>query len=168
MFYGTEQEWTAADEVKRKAEEGVVTLAVFETSRECKVVDLARMPEVPSLFDPEHDPKRRSELVFLHHFAEDISKTVKEGDETTEYLPTQEVAAYLLKKLKPKVQGILYKSSFTKQGCDPRSLLGGVSVALAVTNWRCIESESYREKFIGKYRLCLVLVPGSKKEITVI
>jgi hypothetical protein len=54
LFYGAQDPETAVREANgRSRTSNLVTIAEFETSRDCQIVDFARLRPVPSLFDPE-------------------------------------------------------------------------------------------------------------------
>lgn len=53
MFYGAIERDAAIREVAVRSENKLATSGRFETSRPCIVVDFTRLPETPSMFDPE-------------------------------------------------------------------------------------------------------------------
>jgi hypothetical protein len=73
MFYGSDTETTALSEVEQT---GFATVAQFVTQRPFKVLDLTRMPDVPSIFDPQ-PTYERAPLSFLHNFLDDLTKRVQ-------------------------------------------------------------------------------------------
>lgn len=85
MFYGADDEATAIAETYTPTQ-GVpttVTVARFETAREMRVVDLADLSPVPSLFDEERS-HLRSGISFLRDFVQDVAKPIKkDGREHT-------------------------------------------------------------------------------------
>jgi hypothetical protein len=122
MFYAARDELTTLMETPLSGDdEGLmVTLATFETLVEMPVLDLTRLPEVPSLFD-ENRRHLRDEPIFLHHLTRDISTPIeKDGMEHIEYRPTQVVTEYFRRVFKTKagrsIMGILYPSSKWKKG----------------------------------------------------
>jgi len=122
MFYAASDEATAIAETPadQNGVKSMLTLATFETLKDMRVVDLARLPGVPSLFD---DARRhlRDEAMFLYDFVRDLSKPIeKDGLEHIEYVPTQIVTEYFRRVFKTKtgqhVNGILYPSSRRRRG----------------------------------------------------
>jgi hypothetical protein len=100
------------------------SVAEFELLKDFQVVDLTRIPHVPSIF--EGGP--RESLRFLRHFAKDVSQPFTPDRELhIEYTPTQVVSEYLRHRLRDKqgrpILGLLYKSA----ECE-----GGVNLALFV------------------------------------
>jgi hypothetical protein len=95
----------------------VATVATFRTTEECRVVDLARLPDVPSIFDARRESTReRAELGFLHGFWRDVSAPIERDDRVhIEYVPTQVVSEYLRYLLRDAegrgVHGLAYDSA---------------------------------------------------------
>jgi hypothetical protein len=89
----------------------------FVNDRELLILDLTRLPEVPSVFaelpDTMGDP--RPQLGFLHSISRDISRPIARDDRVhVEYVPTQIVTEYVrtvVKIGKRKIDGIRYNSS---------------------------------------------------------
>jgi hypothetical protein len=117
IFYGADQAETALWEVASRA--GVLALGTFETQRDVRVLDLTVIPSVPSLFDAERASARQG-LMFLHRFAQEISRPVaKDSLVHIEYLPTQVTSEYLRFNFQPGGQpldGIWYRSSRHRGG----------------------------------------------------
>lgn len=66
----------------------------WKTLRKLVVLDLSRLPALPSQFD-ETKRRRREALLFLDNFVCDISKPVGSGyNDQIEYVPTQVVSEY--------------------------------------------------------------------------
>lgn len=142
MFYGASDERTAIRETAiGKMKRGrVVNLGASETLEEFLVLDLTRLPSVPSIFSERR--YLRPVLIFLHSFVRDLSKPKKkDGREHTEYVPTQIVTEYIRHSFRrydgQLVRGILYPSSrvpggtacvlfFTREDCGvlPRDHFG--------------------------------------------
>lgn len=81
MFYGSDMEETALAEIDQS---GFATVANFKTLKAFQVLDLTRIPGVPSLFDQQMG-HQRSAIIFLHNFLEDFAKKVdKDGREHIE------------------------------------------------------------------------------------
>jgi hypothetical protein len=122
IFYGAEDPATAVVEVKNaetNTERSATTVGVFEPLRPLRVVDLARIPEVPGLFGP--DGPLRPAILFLRDFAEDMSKRVsRDGLEHVDYVPTQVVAEWLRYEFRPegeRVDGVAYRSAQSPGVC---------------------------------------------------
>jgi len=117
MFYGSDTETTALSEVEQT---GFATVAQFVTQRPFKVLDLTRMPDVPSIFDPQPSYER-APLTFLHNFLDDLTKrVVKDGREHIEYIPTQVITEYFrhvfLDHEQERLKGIIYPSARSESG----------------------------------------------------
>jgi hypothetical protein len=117
MFYGAFDKKTATMETYDSLSdlEYVVTTAVFETARDFPVLDLTRLPKLPSIFDSE-ERDRRPGIIFLQNFTKDLSKQIeKDGREHIEYIPTQVVTEYFHHIFKSEesgnLKGILYPSA---------------------------------------------------------
>ena len=126
MFYGAYDAETARREVfdHGRWSEGktMITVGTFVANTPLRVVDLrkAKMPPVPSIFDPQKRPSR-SAIQFLRSFAKQMTEPiVKDGTEHVEYVPTQVVAEYFRRMFKDDkgnpVQGILYDSCHFESG----------------------------------------------------
>jgi hypothetical protein len=131
LFYGAADSATAVAEMSHSARP-LVTLAEFVTTRDLRVVDLSRIPEVPSLFN-ETQAYRRPSLLFLHDFAEAISQPIVDDDrEHIDYVPTQVVTDYLRRVFRDAdgspIDGLLYRSSRHE---------GGECCVLFVSNEEC-------------------------------
>lgn len=135
MFYGSGDADTAIAEMGHSPRPAA-TYAEFVTLRDMQVVDLSRIPKVPSLFDEKraHD---RPAFRFLHDFSAAISQPIA-GDEREhiEYVPTQVVTDYFRRIFRnddgSSVDGLLYRSS-------RRS--GGECCVLFVANAECVDLE---------------------------
>lgn len=146
MFYGSEQDDVAIDEVSQGVSDGWVTVGAFETSELIFVLDLTDLPDTPSMFEPGHNVNSRKEIEFLYHFVNELSRPIKTEDEEIDYVPTQVVSEYVMRMLqeslpsqfRQQVVGILYPSAVRDRSA-PRSLLGGVSVVLDIPRSRCID-----------------------------
>ena len=130
MTYVSEDEETAL--LETVDENGCYSIGRFELARSATVLDLTRIPEVPSFFDLAGAPQRDA-IIFLREFANDVSKPIdrdaKVGRFHVEYVPTQVVTEYLrvspsLRKL--NVEGLRFTSSRTQSGVS-LVLLGDVT-----------------------------------------
>ena len=144
MFYGAADPDTAIEEVASSSERTHVTWCQFELTEELRVVDLTRLPAVPSMFDPELGRLRR-EISFLHMFVKQLVDRVEPDHEDIEYVPTQIVSEYLLHVLDEgeRVRGLIYQSSVAQGAC----------VALDICNDHCIGPETPAESNSPHLRL---------------
>ncbi len=109
-----------------------VTGAVFQPAKPLLLLDLTKLPEMPSQFD-EENRHLRAPLAFLRSFAHDLTKPVaRDGYEHVDYVPTQVVTEYVRYQLKAEedksVDGIMYTSSRNP---------GGVSLVLFIDGTQC-------------------------------
>ena len=116
MTYALEHRETALAETADEA--GFFAVGEFVTERDALILDLTRLPEIPSVFaelpdTSEYDPRPR--LNFLHHVSREISKPIARDDRVhVEYVPTQVVTEYVRSAVRIKgdpVEGIRYASS---------------------------------------------------------
>lgn len=122
MFYGATKKTTSILETIQKGAESknMATVAIFETLNEFNVLDLTKLPKLPSFYD-EENAKERSIIAFLRSFVEDVSTPIdKDGREHIEYVPTQiftEYFRYLFRDIDDnEIHGILYPSSKNRRG----------------------------------------------------
>lgn len=88
------------------------------TARELRYLDLAELPEVPSIFDMSARMERPW-LFFLHRFAQEIAKPVKADAGDIDYVPTQVLTEYVRHVLggpDDPVLGIRYGSAVHPDG----------------------------------------------------
>jgi len=117
MTYVSEDERTALLETADK--DGTYALGTFELVRKATVLDLTKVPEVPSIFDLGRAPVREA-IIFLREFAEEMSKPIaRDGRVHVEYVPTQVVTEYL--RVSPEarredLEGVRFSSSRQKDG----------------------------------------------------
>jgi len=96
MMYVSEDAGTALAETVDQ--EGTYVVGEFVTERGALILDLAELPETPSIFyevpdSMEYDP--RQNLIFLHHIAREISRPIARDDRVhVEYVPTQVVTEF--------------------------------------------------------------------------
>lgn len=94
MLYVSGNSATAVAEVRSGPPSGIIfTIAEFEKTRPLRILDLSTIEAVPSLFDPERRHMRMA-LIFLRHFAEEISKPIADIEKPYEYVPTQVMTEY--------------------------------------------------------------------------
>ena len=121
MFYGSVDKLTAQKEVSHDAKDpAVVTVGTFVTLKEIKVLDLTRVPPVPSLFDLANHGIRPA-CIFLNAFVDDLTKpVVKDGREHVKYVPSQVVTEYFRHIFRDDdevpIHGILYPSAVNDGG----------------------------------------------------
>ena len=121
MFYGSDNVETTIKETSSGP--GYYAVGRFETLRHATLLDLTRIPPIPSLFArvPESAEIRpRRVLKFLHHVAGQVSIPIERGDRVhVEYVPTQIVTEFIRDRLtseNSRIDGIKYASS-----ANPRS-----------------------------------------------
>jgi HEPN/RES N-terminal domain 1/RES domain len=111
MFYGCDDIQTVVAEIGSHTAKRFAVIGAFETTRPLQVVDLATLPPIPSVFDPEKR-KYYYDLLFLHGFTQDLSApVVMDGREHIEYVPTQVVTEYLRWLPTVAIDGILFRSA---------------------------------------------------------
>lgn len=134
MFYGAGDPETVIAEMGH-SDLPVATIAEFETMRDLRLMDLNKIPEVPSLFD-ELNAAERPAFRFLRNFAEAISQPISaDGREHIDYVPTQVVTDYFRRIFKDdeggRLNGLLFRSSRHD---------GGQCCVLFVENGQCVDS----------------------------
>jgi RES domain/HEPN/RES N-terminal domain 1 len=148
MFYAAFDEATAVAETQRGDVGGQTVVATFATSRDCRILDLADLPNVPSLFDDARREDRWS-LGFLHAFRDRIIVPVVPDDRVhIDYVPTQIVSEYLRLWFAPDggdIDGVIFPSS---------RRAGGRCAAMFVDGENCREQDEECGDADG---LCLVL-----------
>jgi RES domain-containing protein len=94
-----------------------VAMASYVTAEEMKILDLSKLPQVPSPFDAAKRSER-DELIFLANFVWDIKQPVqKDGSEHIDYVPTQVICEFFAQAFqsssnkKLRVAGIKYPSA---------------------------------------------------------
>ena len=116
MTYASEDRETALAETSDEA--GTFAVGEFVTERAALILDLTRLPAVPSVFSElpdtyEYDPRPR--LNFLNHVSREISKPIARDDRVhVEYVPTQVVTEYVRSAISINgrpIEGIRYASS---------------------------------------------------------
>lgn len=141
LFYGALDADTAVREIWTGPEPGreLVSVGRFSNSAPLSVIDLASLPEVPSIFD-EARRHLRPPMWFLHEFSDRISAPVRtparSEAEMVEYVPTQVVSEYFrtifARDYGVTVQGLLYRSAASE---------GGICCALFVEREHCVDQE---------------------------
>ncbi len=112
MFYCSPHKDICVSEVVdlSNGKEPYYTVAYFTPIRRLKLVDLTKLPKLPSIFDKDKN-KHIETIFFLKAFIRDLSKAIKKGDEIIDYVPTQIVTEYIRYNPDLDVDGIVYFSS---------------------------------------------------------
>ena len=92
MMYGSETKLTAIHESGAP----YVSVGKFEFARDVRILDLADLPEIPSIFSGIERRKLLG-LVFMHAFAKDIARPICRDDRSIhfEYIPSQVITEYI-------------------------------------------------------------------------
>jgi RES domain-containing protein len=118
MFYGALEKNTALEEVKAVGQT-VASVGRFALLKSIRVIDLTKLPPVPSIFDDD-TPQERAGIGFLREFVRDSTAPIARDDrEHLEYVPTQIVTEYFRHRFSyeledgklSQVYGVLYPSS---------------------------------------------------------
>jgi hypothetical protein len=128
------------------------SVAEFELLEDLLVVDLSRVPHVPSIFED----KPRESIIFLRDFKKDVSRPITPDQEVhVEYTPTQVVSEYLRHRFSnasgKTVSGVLYESAKAK---------GGKNVALFIESEQV---EGVPQKSLNRKAYLLKLVNVTEK-----
>ncbi|MGH6871087.1 MAG: HEPN-associated N-terminal domain-containing protein [Rhizomicrobium sp.] len=122
MMYVSEDANTAVREAACAT--GNYSVGTFRILRDVAILDLASLPNVPTIFaevsdTAEVDP--RTPLIFLHSLAEDISRPIVRDDRIhIDYVPTQVVTEFVRGTMRDeggsRIDGIRYRSSRSDDG----------------------------------------------------
>jgi hypothetical protein len=132
MTYLAEDVTTALEET---AGPGTDTYEVgtFKPLKPLSVVDLTRIPEVPSIFDVSRQSEREN-ILFLCHFVRDLSKPIERegGSIHIDYVPTQIVTEYFRSSKALRRGGVigLRYASARREGGTCLVLFGGQELVL--------------------------------------
>jgi len=139
MFYGAFDVETAKAETLDPLHQAGQTMSIgtFRSRRTLRVLNLADLPSMPSVFDGENQYLIHP-LRFLHSFAGDIARPIaRDGREHIEYVPTQVVTEYFRRVFRTgdghKLDGIVYSSSRTG---------AGHAFVLFVENGDCVDADA--------------------------
>jgi hypothetical protein len=118
MTYLAFDQNTALDEVlaptSPTSRRSTYVVGEFRLARELPILDLTRIPAIPSMFDLKQRRKRDA-TIFLRKFEHDVSKAIARDDRVhVEYIPTQVVTEYLRSHPRLRnagVLGIRYRSA---------------------------------------------------------
>lgn len=113
----------------------VACIATFRLREATSVIDLGRLPPVPSLFDPQASRRERAELSFLHAFDRDLSAHIERDDRVhIDYVPTQVVTEYIRRVFRDRrglpIQGLAF---------DSAQVQGGRNIVLFIQQDQCVE-----------------------------
>ena len=123
MFYVSDNPETALRETAKSA--GTFAIGKFRTQREAKILDLAEVPPIPSIFESipdtlEYDP--RPPAIFLNYFATELSKPIARDERVhVEYIPTQIITEYFRTEFMHEggtLDGIRYRSARHTNHCS--------------------------------------------------
>ena len=146
LFYGALDRDTVIQEIYDPSKKPVLLSTVkFETMRDINILDLTKLPQIPSLFD-EQWRGYRAVLIFLNAFLKDIAKPIsKDGHEHIEYVPSQVLTEYFQHVHKfddgEGLDGIYYPSS---------RCANGISCVLFFKDWNCIIDRADNKDFYEK------------------
>jgi hypothetical protein len=124
MFYGSDQGETALRETAQSLGPGTYALGEFSNARQIFLLDLANLPDIPSLFQEipdsmEYNPRRV--LQFLHHVSWEMSQPVeRDGREHIEYVPSQVVTEFVRSTIREggRIDGIRYPSAVHRRAAS--------------------------------------------------
>lgn len=127
MFYVSEEAETALRETAKEGQKGRERYVTgeFRTLRDVKILDLAEIPPIPSIFEEipeslEYNP--RPPLIFLNYFTDELSKPIARDPLThIEYIPTQVITEYFRTEFtyeSEPIAGIRYPSARHRGGCS--------------------------------------------------
>lgn len=133
MLYLASSKTTALKETR--AEQAKVGL--WRSARPIRILDLRRLPPVPSIFSDEAREKALT-LSFLHEFANDIMKPVARNNQVhIDYLPSQVVTEFMRDYAFEvgTLDGVAYRSTVHQRGWNVALFLGPVELGLATHEW---------------------------------
>jgi hypothetical protein len=146
MFYAAIDEAAAVEETRALGigSDEALTVGVFRPDRPLNVVNLVSLPPIPTVFE-QHRLDVRPQLIFLHHFAAEVSKPVDRSQtEHLEYVPTQIVTEYFRhvygNEHGTQVDGLRYGSAVQD---------GGECVVLFVDNEQCVDAPQPGERTLA-------------------
>jgi len=137
VFYGSfDRETAIAETLQTEKANGVskfITVGRWKTVQEFRVLNLAEIPAMPSLFDAKMR-RLRPTVSFLESFSDEISRPIlKDGHEHIEYAPTQVFTEYIKHVYRDQegsgLDGILYENTVRE---------GGINCVLFITKEDCL------------------------------
>jgi hypothetical protein len=112
IFYGANSTVTALKEID--SNNSYATVSNFKLLKPIEIIDLTKIPKVPSFYAVNDEPLDRSELIFLNKLTKDLARPViRDGKEHIDYVPTQIIAEYCRFKIKSNgspIRGFKYSS----------------------------------------------------------
>jgi hypothetical protein len=156
VFYGAFDDQTAIAEINRPGD--AMSVGIFRNITTLRVLDLTKLPAVPSIFDLKRKALR-TPLNFMARFRDDISQAIRPDDQLhLEYTPTQIVTEYFRARFKDRddhpLDGLVYPSARRE---------GGRNVALFISREQIegIESERSYIKPVKKLTLdSITIIPA--------
>lgn len=120
LYLSTTQSGALAEVLRGPPCRAVV--ATFRIADSLNVLDLTRLPALPSVFD-ESQREVREAVLFLDEFVRDICQPVeKDGREHINYVPSQVVSEYFAQVFKTSggkcLDGIIYPSAISARGVN--------------------------------------------------
>lgn len=133
MFYGADTVDTVVAELGASPREWVMSGA-FTPVRTLRLLDLTRLPQMPSPFD-DAGQDRSEELTFLARFNAEVSRPIVPDDRVhVEYVPTQFVTEFLRVHFSTAADAALDGIAFRSSRCD------GVSFVVFADHDQCLRS----------------------------
>lgn len=112
MFYGSTDLDTAVAEIGAHSSYGhAVTGEFTPATREIRLIDLTKLPSLPSIFDARF-AGRYYAILFLRKFIHDLTLPIDlDGREHIDYVPTQVFTEYLKYSFPARVDGLMFGSA---------------------------------------------------------
>jgi hypothetical protein len=111
MFYGATNLDTAIAEIGAHSSYGHAVTGEFTPAREIRLIDLTKLPELPSIFDNKLFEQYYT-ILFLHRFVQDLTLPIDlDGREHIDYVPTQAFTEYLRYSFPARADGLMFPSS---------------------------------------------------------
>lgn len=111
MFYGSATPETAIREIAAHGNRQFARIGAFRNRRTLKVLDLTKLPVLPSLFD-KSQRKTHGVARFFKQFTENVTEPVRpDGRAHLHYIPTQVVTEFFRWVPKTKIDGIKLPSA---------------------------------------------------------
>lgn len=146
LYLSTSMEGALAEVLRGPPCQAVV--AQFEITRLMRVLDLTRLPDLPSIFD-EAQSRRREVILFFLDFVGHICRPVqKNGGEHVSYVPSQVVCEYFAQVFRlpdgARLDGIAYPSAVAP-GCVNVTLFPGndSDAFRGAVDFRCADQMSF-------------------------
>lgn len=133
MLYLASSKTTALKEVRAKH----AKLGLWRSARPLRILDLRRLPSVPSIFSDEGRWNVLT-LSFLHNFADDITKPVERNKKVhIDYLPSQVVTEFMRDYAFEggAIDGVAYRSTVYQSGWNVALFVEPIELGLATDDW---------------------------------